>query len=848
MRFFVVSFVLLTVLNLPALASRVDLTGVDVNRFIKFYGTLPPTPKGEWYVDPLESGGVVHIRYALPKKRPLSFKLDIHNIVPLHGGGESYQLQLRRDRADGPVVYDGPVTNCYFWASHNRSPLEIADWLTDADLARGYLDIYAIGHVRGDKWTMWRNRKGSEWEIQSVSIDDTPELREALAGTELIRKKGICLLPWPREITAKSEDFIVSAKTRIVLRADASEDDIASAGMLRDEIEKISGRRLEVVCRGEAAGSDIVLRGGDGAPEGEQAYRLETSGKFIARAKNSTGLFYAVQTAIQLLRKKNDRIYFQGAEIIDYPSLKNRMVQYDLARYQTVNIPYLKRLVREMGRFKLNQLMLYMEDDFKYTKYPFTGKPGTFTPSSARELVAYARKYHVEVVPQLEALGHGTALLSHPEFADLRENGNPWVFCTSNPRTWQVLDDMIGELASCFDNTKYIHLGCDEFEDGFGQCAKCKERIEKIGWGGLYAEHLRRLDEIAKKHGRKMIFWTSRGGKQVEAGVDVTIRYADLLPKDIIPMEWIYDGFRTYPTIDKLQKAGFEDVYVAPGVMGYAMMNADYGLTFRSIDTFYRYGAGRNALGGCGCTWELAWGAQLETHLYGFIYSAECGWNIDASGEDAFARAFAKNWFGLKDCDPSVIWRIFHNEDNRAGKPVIWANSAGTGALFWTSCHDLMKNNKEYWPGLIAAAPDMERSADETLKLIVKLKAKASRNTVTLDAMAQTVRIYRACARRISAMDKASKLYQQAVDESKRGGLDRDRLLRSAADAIKPIKADYPDIIEGFKQARDERGAAPQDVVNAENAAKSVNDLIGKIEALAKDHEVELPSAEVVGF
>ena len=132
-------------------------------------------------------------------------------------------------------------------------------------------------------------------------------------------------------------------------------------------------------------------------------------------------------------------------------------------------------MIRESARYKLNAIMFYMEDDYKFEKYPFLGRPGTFTKAKALELSKYADQYHVMLIPQYESLGHAGAVLSHPEMKDLRENGNAWDFCTCEPKVWQFLDDAYAELAEAFPNSKYIHVGGDEFEGS--ACARVARRF-----------------------------------------------------------------------------------------------------------------------------------------------------------------------------------------------------------------------------------------------------------------------------------------------------------------------------------------------------------------------------------
>jgi len=292
----------------------------------------------------------------------------------------------------------------------------------------------------------------------------------------------------------------------------------------------------------------------------------------------------------QMARKTDAGPGIACCNVKDWPAFPYRIIQYDIARGQSVDVEYVKRMIRALARCKINGLLFYMEDDFRFRTFPFLGREGTFTHEKARELTEYARPYHMQLIPQFEALGHASAVLRHPEMEKMREAGDPWVFCTSEPETWKFLDTVFAELVEAFPTTEFIHTGADEFEFGFAKCPQCKAKVDASGMGALYAEHMNKLNQLVKKHGRTMMFWPSHHGPTPELS-DMTLKYSDQMEKDCIPTEWIYHGPAEYPTLKQYQQAGFKDVHCCPAVVSYSVIWPDYETTMRGIRGFYRAGA-----------------------------------------------------------------------------------------------------------------------------------------------------------------------------------------------------------------------------------------------------------------
>ena len=98
-----------------------------------------------------------------------------------------------------------------------------------------------------------------------------------------------------------------------------------------------------------------------------------------------------------------------------------------------------------LARYKLNVYSPYIEDMFAFTRHPLIGKGlGALTAKEVKELDAYARQYHVEMIPVFETLGHWENILAIPEYAGYGEFPGAHTLNVSDERVYKLLDEMIG--------------------------------------------------------------------------------------------------------------------------------------------------------------------------------------------------------------------------------------------------------------------------------------------------------------------------------------------------------------------------------------------------------------------
>ncbi len=797
---------------------------------------------GEGHLGEIESGTYVQLRFPVPDEMPLAYALNLSNVVGFTGRGTSYQLIVRRDAEDGPIIHEGPVIEIGDeWNAENRSPIDITDALTEEDVARGYIDIYVTGVVEGDDWTLYRHNQGRR-EITALVAESTPELRRMVTMLDAMRERQIALIPLPQSAEFRDGTLRLSADSRILLGPLTDDRDRFAAEDLVAQAQERAGITLEIT-QGEPRAGDILLeRVQTVAAEPEGAYHLSVGESARVTASNSAGLFYGAQTLAQLAGADAE---LPHVEISDEPAHPIRGLQYDVARGQTVPVDWWKRVIRELARCKLNTLVIYGEDDYAFEAFPFLGREGTFTPEKARELSEYAHRYHVQLVPQFESLGHAAAVLGHEELADLREAGQRWVYCTSNPDTWEFLDTIYAELAEQFPYSQYIHIGGDEFEGGFGKCEQCRAFIDEKSRNALYAEHMNKLNALCEKHDREMLFWPSHEGW--------TLGSIDLLDTDCIPTEWIYHGPATYPQIEEYQEAGFADVWASPAVVCFSRIWPDYRTTFRGIRGFLQAGA-EEGCGGCmTTTWEWQHGAIVTNSLPGMFYAAECAWSLGRATVPNYERRYARHWLGLRgDNAGQRLHDAIIEPWPRKGDTAICYNSRLVTDLWWTLPRAALRDYSAKDPRLMNAAPAIVEASEAAIERVEQLEEDARRNGDLLTYAKLAFEMYREAARRLLALQEAAGHYEdarQALPDDRKKAADS---VAASSEAIRALVEPLTQIHEGLAAAAAQVGAAQRDVERTDRLREATVALADELQQVAdalQAGEIDtLPNGRRFGF
>lgn len=288
---------------------------------------------------------------------------------------------------------------------------------------------------------------------------------------------------------------------------------------------------------------------------GAEGYRLEiNSSGVMLTARTEAGLFYGKQTLLQLLTPQG----LPCVKIVDSPRFPYRGLHLDVSRHFFDKKEVFK-LLDVMSFYKLNTLHFHLTDgggwrvqidkypklttdaafrtqsdwrdwwdgkDRKYLKEGMEGAyGGYYTKEDIREMVAYAAKKHINIIPEVEFPGHSDEVFAaYPELCCKGKSYSGSDFCVGNPKSFEFMEDVLTEIIDLFPS-QYIHIGGDEAgKNNWKTCPKCqalmkREHLKDVD--ELQSYMIRRAEEFLVSKGRKMIGWDEilEGGLAPEATV-----------------------------------------------------------------------------------------------------------------------------------------------------------------------------------------------------------------------------------------------------------------------------------------------------------------------------------------
>lgn len=287
--------------------------------------------------------------------------------------------------------------------------------------------------------------------------------------------------------------------------------------------DKANRKNLEFIkdylyhSKGDGEKNLIQLKLNDRIPNPE-GYRISISHKkCLIEGRTPAGVFYGIQT----LRKSFDpfareNVVFPCVGIVDEPRFEYRGAMLDVARH-FFSAAEVKRYIDQLALHNINKFHWHLSDDqgwrIEIKSRPellekstvrkqtvvghnlprFDGKPhgGYYTQDEIKDIIYYAKDRHITVIPEIDIPGHAMgSLAAYPE---LGCTGGPYelwqmwgvseeVLCAGNPKTYEYLEDVFGEIADLFPSD-IIHVGGDECpKRRWRECPKCQSKIAELGF------------------------------------------------------------------------------------------------------------------------------------------------------------------------------------------------------------------------------------------------------------------------------------------------------------------------------------------------------------------------------
>lgn len=360
------------------------------------------------------------------------------------------------------------------------------------------------------------------------------------------------IIPKPLDVNCKGDASFLLKDGVSVIYPENNQKMQDNAEFLVDYVEKQTGVKLTSHAGMPVDGAICLTL--DLSDDNAEAYKLIVNDKRVCiSGASEAGVFYGIQTLRKSLPVAQDiNVNLSAVEIYDKPRFAYRGAMLDVARH-FYTVDEVKTFIDMLALHNINRFHWHLTDDqgwrIEIKKYPklmsvaserketvvgrwysgiYDGKPygGYYTQDELRDVIDYAAKRHITIIPEVDLPGHmQAALTAYPE---LGCTGGPYevrtiwgvsqdVLCVGNDFTLQFVKDVLSEVADIFPS-EYIHIGGDECPKvRWEKCPKCQERIKSLGLKSdakhtkeqrLQSYMIQEAAKYLKEKGKRIIGWT----------------------------------------------------------------------------------------------------------------------------------------------------------------------------------------------------------------------------------------------------------------------------------------------------------------------------------------------------
>jgi hypothetical protein len=368
-------------------------------------------------------------------------------------------------------------------------------------------------------------------------------------------------------------------------------------------------------------------------PESREAYELTIAKDGITiTGKSSAAIYYGVQTALQMVETSRDgTIRLPYADVVDWPALSYRGTLMDAGSEGPMHtLDEIERQIDFLAKWKGNQYFFYSEGNIELRGYPLLNPKARFTQDQIKQIVAYARDRHIDVIPAVELYGHLHDLFRIEKYSDLADFPHGGQFDPNNPRVAEVLQDWVNQYVELFPS-KFVDIGFDET----WSLQKAADAGANSTPVQLFIKQLTTVTQLFQAR-----------DKTVMAYADIMVKFPGIvpkLPKGLIALPWYYD-----PSPDPEYKFWLDPLaaqhvahIVTPGVTSWDQIAPDFTLSFANIDTFLAAGQKSGSMGLLNTLWTDDGQVLLQMSWPGMAYGAAAAWQHSPMKPGSFFADYA---------------------------------------------------------------------------------------------------------------------------------------------------------------------------------------------------------------
>ena len=352
--------------------------------------------------------------------------------------------------------------------------------------------------------------------------------------------KAQSVIPVPLKMEQGTGCFLLSENTKLYINLQGLEAQLLENCLQALPVHLKKGKKKDT----QNMLSLLITEKNHQLPSPESYTLSVTPQQILIRATSGAGLFYGVQTLLQLAQPSGAGSYsIASVEIEDTPRFAYRGLMLDVSRHFSTK-EFIKKQIDELAYYKINRLHLHLTDaagwrleikkyplltEFaawrtdptwkqwwnggrKYVRFDAPGAyGGYYTQDDIREILEYARQHYITVIPEIEMPSHSEEVLA--AYPQLSCSGEPYKnsdFCVGNEETFTFLENVLTEVMELFPS-EYIHIGGDEAgKSAWKTCPKCQKRMKDEHLANVDELHsylIHRIEKFLNNHGRHLLGW-----------------------------------------------------------------------------------------------------------------------------------------------------------------------------------------------------------------------------------------------------------------------------------------------------------------------------------------------------
>ena len=352
--------------------------------------------------------------------------------------------------------------------------------------------------------------------------------------------KAQSVIPVPLKMEQGTGCFLLSENTKLYINLQGLEAQLLENCLQALPVHLKKGKKKDT----QNILSLLITEKNHQLPSPESYTLSVTPQQILIRATSGAGLFYGVQTLLQLAQPSGAGSYsIASVEIEDTPRFAYRGLMLDVSRHFSTK-EFIKKQIDALAYYKINRLHLHLTDaagwrleikkyplltEFaawrtdptwkqwwnggrKYVRFDVPGAyGGYYTQDDIREILEYARQHYITVIPEIEMPSHSEEVLA--AYPQLSCSGEPYKnsdFCVGNEETFTFLENLLTEVMELFPS-EYIHIGGDEAgKSAWKTCPKCQKRMKDEHLANvdeLQSYLIYRIEKFLNNHGRHLLGW-----------------------------------------------------------------------------------------------------------------------------------------------------------------------------------------------------------------------------------------------------------------------------------------------------------------------------------------------------